>query len=293
MFVLRTFLMLCAFLPAQTAVSQQPSSTVTVPFFADDGHGAPVNLGKADLTIIDNKQPAKSVVAIQSAKSLPLRIGVLIDGSASLARLYERSVQESLAFLNQTLEKHLDGKAFVITFNATVYGTEFMDRDALRKLKIDFVPGGGTALYDAVAFACMKRMKPDPAQPTLRVLVILSDGEDNQSHIRRDQTIAEAIKSGTIIFTVDTFHELPDQAGARVLEGYAKETGGRASLLLKRKAFPEVFSEIEGEIENVNTVTYVPADSGQAGRFHSLDLKAANKKVRLTAPRAYYLGETK
>lgn len=182
----------CALLavPLCIAAAQAPQQevppkdkTVTVPFFAVDGHGNPTRAStQIDLSVLDNKIPPHSVVAIQAAKELPLRLGVLIDTSNSEKQsgLYQPGVQATSDLVSQILETAED-RVFVVNVAAIPDVSGFMSRDEFLKFKTDLTPGGGTALFDAVYVACKERMQADPTQPARRVLVILSDGRDNMS----------------------------------------------------------------------------------------------------------------
>jgi Ca-activated chloride channel homolog len=285
--------------PSLIAVAQVPQrelplkeqrSTVTVPFFAVDGHGNPIGaIGQIDVSVLDNKIPPKSVVSTQSARELPLRLGVLIDTSNSERRndLYQPGVQATLGLLSQVMGAPGD-RAFLVNVATTPNGTGLMDREEILRLKFDLTPGGATALFDAINFACKERLQADP-QPARRVLVILSDGGDNQSHVSQNEAIAAAQKAGTVIFAVSTSENPNGNLDSGRLEQFADKTGGHAFLHLSRKDLPKVFSSIREQIENMYAVTFVPADFGKPGQYHPIELKmTSDKKVKLRAPKGYY-----
>ncbi len=273
------------------AKDQRP--TVTVPFFAVDGRGNDTSAGtQISVSVLDNKAPASAILAIRTARDLPLRVGILIDtsNSARLDGMHEAAVRAASQLLNQIL-KTSDDRAFFASFAATPNVTALMNRDEVPKFKVDLTPGGGTALFDAVYFACTERMQADPTQPTRRVLVILSDGGDNLSHVNHDQAIAAAQKAGTVIFAVSTSEHSKPGLDVSRLQQFAEKTGGQAFLYLNPDDLPEVFSSMRGQIENMYAVTFVPADLGKTGQYHSIELKmTSGTKVKLRAPKAYYVG---
>ena len=114
-------------------------------------------------------------------------------------------------------------------------------------------------------------MQADPAQPARRVLVLLSDGGDNQSRMNHDQAIAAAQTAGTVIFAVSTSENPNGNVDSRRLEQFVDKTGGHAFLHLNRKDMPRVFSSIREQIENMYAVTFVPADVGKAGQYRSIE----------------------
>jgi VWFA-related protein len=185
--------------------------------------------------------------------------------------------------------KTLEDRVFLVTFATTPRGTGLMNSEDFSKFKIDLPPGGGTALFDAVYFAC-KRMQTDPTHPVRRVLVILSDGGDNQSHVNLDEAIASAQKVGAVIFAVSTSENLDANLDTRRLEQFADKTGGHAFVHLTRKNILQAFSSIQEQIENMYAVTFVPSDFGNPGQYRSIELKmASDRKVKLRAPKGYYI----
>lgn len=279
-------------LPAQANPSpsledrQMPS--VTVPFVADDGHGKPITgISSSDLSVLDDKQPVQRIVALRGAKEMPLRMGLLIDTSNSQgsSRLYVPGVKAAFDFLNQLLSG-ADDKAFIMPFETVPHGTGFMNRDELMKAKVNLRPGGASAIYDAVNLACTERMRTDSLQVPRRVLVLLSDGDDNMSHATRSEAIAAAQNADTVIYTVSTGSY---RKGDKVLELMASETGGDAYSGLWETEMPKVFAKIKTKIEQMYSVTYVPPEASKAGQFRSVELKiTSDKKAKVHAPRGYY-----
>jgi len=262
---------------------------VTVPFFAEDGHGHPVQgITASDLSILDNKEPPQSVVEVRSAKDLPLRIGLLIDSSGSQGRtkLFRPAVQAASDLLYEVLNR-ADDKVFVATFTEEVSVSPFMTRDQYANYKEGMRTQGGTALYDAVVLAC-KRMDADVHEPARRVLVIESDGEDDASGSNRNQAIAAAQESGTVILAVSTAETGHVRVGEETLQQLADGTGGSAFIGLSPKDIPKVFSAIQERIEAMYAATYVPSSSSP-GKYRSLELKPArDKELKLHAPKGYY-----
>lgn len=176
-----------------------------------------------------------------------------------------------------------------MSFSAIPNVSPFMNRDELVKFKINLTPGGATAIHDAVYVACNDRMQNDPTEPARRVLVVLSDGGDNLSHFTRDEAIATAQKSGTVIFAVSTSENPYGNQDSGRLEQFADRTGGQAFLHLNRRSVPKAFSSIQEQIENMFAVTFATPSTGKAGEFHSIDLTTtSNKKTKLRAPKGYY-----
>jgi VWFA-related protein len=265
---------------------------VSVPFLTQDGHGHALRLvSEADLSISDNGKPPQSIVAIRNARELPLRLGVLIDTSNSErdSALYDPGVKATMHLLNQVLNGPED-RVFLETFDTVPSASGFMKRDEAMNFRLNLNPGGTSALFDAIYLACNDRMEGDPIQPARRVLVILSDGGDNFSHVRHDKAIAAAQQVRTVIFVVSTSENAKNDLDSRRLKMFADETGGLAFQHLSPVDIPKAFSTIKEQIENMYAVTYIPSDPVHLGQYRLIELKAtSDKKLKLHAPKGYYV----
>ena len=213
----------------------------------------------------------------QSLPSKPLknylydwRVPIDTSNSERQSGLYQPGVQATSELVSQILEAPED-RVFVVNVAAIPDVSGFMSRDEFLKFKTDLTPGGGTALFDAVYVACKERMQADPTQPARRVLVILSDGRDNMSHVTRDRAIAAAQKARTVIFAVSTGENPNGSSDSSGLYWFADKTGGHAFLPPSRKGVPKVFSSIREQIENMYAVTFVPADARKPGSTTQLN----------------------
>jgi VWFA-related protein len=151
------------------------------------------DLNKEDFRVFDNRRP-QNILAFNRESDLPLRIGILIDTSNSVRDRLRFEQEAAIEFLRSLIKDEKD-KAFLVSFDTAaelvVDFTSDMDRLAkgIRSLRA----GGGTALYDAVFFACRDKLPEDsPPEQFRRALVIISDGDDNQSRISREQALEMA-----------------------------------------------------------------------------------------------------
>lgn len=127
--------------------------------------------------------------------------------------------------------------------------------------------------------ACKERMGPiDRHKPAARrILVLISDGQDNQSHVTKEVAASEALRAGAVIFTIDTDLSGMSYAGSRTLERLAEMTGGESFNQVGRKEVSKVFASIQQMIEGMYYLTDVPPDASNGG-VHEVD-------VRHTGPR--------
>src|SRR5205814_8961286 len=109
-------------------------------------------------------------------------------------------------------------------------------------------PDGGTVLFDAIYFACKERLLQDSTQPARRVLVLVTDGGDNMSHVNHKQSIAAAQEAAAVIFVIGTSQNAEDKLDSGRLQEFADKTGGRAFLHLKRQDISKAFEAISEQI---------------------------------------------
>lgn len=265
---------------------------VNVVFTVTDKHGHFVkNLGKGDFRVVDDNKPAVSIVSFSSETNLPLRVGLLVDASNSVRDRFRFEQESAIEFLNQIVRPKSD-RAFVIGFDTTAEVTQDFTDSAeqlsrgVRMLR----PGGGTALFDAVYFACRdKLMKATTVGPARRAIILLSDGEDNQSRVSREEAVEMAQRAEVIIYTISTNISGVKLRGDKVLERLADATGGRAFFPFKIQDVANAFSEIQDELRSQYLLAYKPADLKPDGRYRSIDIVAENHKaLRVRARKGYF-----
>ena len=149
--------------------------------------------------------------------------------------------------------------------------------------------GGGTALYDAVYKACKEKfLKDRPEHPVRKAIVIVSDGEDNQSEISKAQAIEMAQRSEVIIYAISTDDSGLVMRGDKVLEQLAEATGGRAFFPFKMKDITHSFAAIEDELRSQYVVSYKPADFDADGRYRSIEISTLKKDLQVRARKGYF-----
>ncbi len=265
---------------------------VNVVFTVTDKHGHFVkNLTKDDFRVLDDNKPAASIRSFSSETNLPLRVGLLVDASNSIRDRFRFEQESAIEFLNQIIRPKSD-RAFVIGFDTTAEVTQdFTDNSELlshgvRQLR----PGGGTALYDAIYYACRdKLMKTHQNGPARKAIILLSDGEDNQSRVTREEAIEMAQRAEVIVYTISTNISGMKLRGDKVLERLADATGGRAFFPFKIQDVANAFSEIQDELRSQYLLAYKPADLRADGHYRSIDIIAeGHKSLRVRARKGYY-----
>jgi Ca-activated chloride channel family protein len=215
--------------------------------------------------------------------------------------VFKAAVQAASDFSGRVLNND-DDRAFFEHFAAASEATRLMNRREFLGLRIDLNPGGLTAVFDALRLACDERMKTDSSRDFLRVIVLVSDGEDNHSQTDLKQAIASAQRAGVVIFTIDTGDFVWDEpvplilvnqglrTGPVTLHDLADETGGVAFLNLDVKGVSRAFAAIKEQIDNMYLLSYVPPDTNPRIQHHSLKINPIHGKdrLRIRAPKGYY-----
>jgi VWFA-related protein len=196
---------------------------VRVVFTVTDRHGRYIkDLKSNDFKVIDDQKPAE-LRSFRSETDLPLQVGLLVDASNSVRDRFKFEQDAAIEFLNSIIRPKYD-KAFVVGFDATPEVTQdFTDStenlsSGVRMLRA----GGGTAMYDALYFACRdKLLKQAQTGPVRRAIILLSDGEDNLSHVTREEAIEMAERAEVIVYTISTNISGTKGSGDKVLERIA------------------------------------------------------------------------
>src|SRR5438552_3575650 len=156
------------------ATIRSTTNEVNVVFTVTDKHGRYItDLKQNDFHVIDDNKPPEEVRSFHAETNLPLQVGLLIDASNSVRDRFKFEQESAVEFLNQTVRRRYD-KAFVIGFDATPEVTQdFTDNtEALARGVHDLRPGGGTALYDALYYACRERLLKSPQNTPSRRAII-------------------------------------------------------------------------------------------------------------------------
>jgi len=265
---------------------------VNVVFTVTDKHGRYVkNLAKSDFAVLDDSKPADQIRSFHSETDLPLQVGLLVDASNSVRDRFKFEQESAIEFLNQTVRPKYD-RAFVVGFDVTPEVTQdFTDNtEALSRGVRALRPGGGTAMYDALYFASRdKLLKEQQSGPVRRAIILLSDGDDNMSHVTREEAIEMAQRADVIVYTISTNVTGSRHAGDKVLERIADATGGHAFFPFQITDVADAFVAIQDELRSQYALSYKPADLRTDGRFHTIEILAQNHKgLRVRSRRGYY-----
>jgi VWFA-related protein len=260
-------------------------------FTVTDKHGHYIkDLKKNDFKILDDNKPPEEIRSFRSETDLPLQVGLLIDASNSVRDRFKFEQEAAIEFLNQTIRRKYD-EAFVIGFDVTPEVTQDFTDDT-EKLSIGIRmlrPGGGTALYDAVYYACRDKLLKQPqARPLRRAIILLSDGDDNQSHVTREEAIEMAQRAEVSIYTISTNLTGSGAHGDKILERIAEATGGRSYVPFQITEVANSFAAIQEELRSQYAVAYKPAAFRPNGHYRSIEVQANLKGLRVRSRKGYF-----
>jgi VWFA-related protein len=248
------------------------------------------NLTKDDFEVIENKK--QQVIQEFTAESdLPLRLAILIDTSNSIRDRFKFEQEAAVNFVNSTVRPRQD-RAMIVSFDtsAELRADLIDDLPKLDKAIRDLRPGGGTALYDAIFYASRDKLQQDqPRHKFRRAIILMSDGDDNQSRVTRDQALEMAQKADAVIYCISTNISKIETDGDKVLKYFAQETGGQAFFPFKLEDLDQSFENIANELRHQYNIFYRPEPLKTDGLYHPVALKVkARKDVVVRARKGYY-----
>jgi VWFA-related protein len=253
-------------------------------FFTVSSHGHMVNdLEQSNIRILDDNKPPERVEQFAPQSKLPLRLALLVDTSGSVHDRFSFEKHAATKFVGKMVSGASD-LGFIAGFSQDITVTQDFSAEAnelgqgIEKL----ANGGGTALFDAVSFACRKLAAYPDSERVAKVLVILSDGEDNSSHSTLKQAIQAAERAGATIYTVSTREDRGDKTDAdRVLEVLAERTGGESMFPGDILTLGKSFDKLHDLIRSRYFVAYKPSDFQPNGSYRTISVSAEKNGKRL------------
>jgi Ca-activated chloride channel family protein len=269
------------------------------------------DLDKDDFKIFDDNKP-QSIRYFSRQTDLPLRIGMLMDTSNSIRDRLKFEQDAATSFLFSVIRHNRD-QAFVMTFDDQPNILQAFTDDAgrLRDEIVNTRAGGGTAVYDAIYDACRDQLSHPPRPPgdqpdvVRRVMILISDGDDNLSNHTRAEAIEMAQRTSVVIYSISTSTQwiqlsqtdpskLAERKthlteGDKILQDLAQETGGRAFFPYHVDDLDQSFQDIGDELRNQYSIAYNPANSILDGKYHKIRIEIPDHKgYQVRARRGYF-----
>jgi len=256
-----------------------PAARASVQVFlsASGKHDSPAIPDRSELSVSIDKQPAQ-VISLRSAKDDKLLFAVLVDDSTSNADR-AASIKEAAVQLFQSLSVG-GNQGYLVVFDASVSTSKrpLQPSDVRRELaNIKF--RGATAIYDAIKVTCTQTLsRSRNADFPRRAIIVLSDGNDNQSHISPTEAVDAAEKEGVVIFSL----VIPsaEGRGEQFLREASRNTGGQINIATELgEGVAPILASIQGQLA-LGLVSPQAPDQ----KLHSFAVNCSNKKIHVSAP---------
>ena len=314
---------LCASLLVLPLLSQQkPAEDIPPPISVDvnvvnilasvrDRHNALVaNLTKDNFTLFEDGRQ-QTIKYFTKETDLPLTIGLLVDVSGSQANLIQIEREAASQFFSSVL--HKKDEAFLISFGEEAELLQDYTQsprlltEGLNRLHVNSAVGGlhpgpvptasqprGTVMYDAVYLAAKEKLSTEVGR---KVIVLITDGVDQGSRLTLNQAVEAAQKADAVIYSI--YYYDPSAYGGHGMisfggggEGYLKkmsdETGGHVFKVDRKHPLLEVFKELQDEMRSQYAIGYTPTNDKKDGTFRKVDLKLADRNLKVQARKGYY-----
>ena len=267
------------------------ANEVNLIFTVTDKHGHYIpNLKQSDFALLDDQKSPARVNSFRQQINLPLRVGIVIDASTSIRTRFQFEQQSATEFLIETLKPWAD-RAFVMGFDVTpnVTADWTNNLDALETGINRLRPGGGTALFDAVYTACRDKLLSEHGrEPVRKAMVLISDGDDNQSRVRPDEAIKMCERAETIIYAISTNWTPSRGKGDQMLQEMSDATGGVTFFPPSVEEMTNSFHDIQAELRSQYALNYTPADFKANGAFRPIYLYCNDRRYTVRARKGYF-----
>lgn len=272
---------------------RQNGGDIVITFSVVNRWGRFVTLGRDDFTIYQEQRPQEALRFV-SESELPLRLALLVDTSNSLREHFSAIQQAATTFINDTIRPDCD-EAMLVSFDTvSEVVAAFSDRKQVAEKIRDLRPGGGTTLYDAVDLTARRMSEATRGNSSMRLaIVILSDGDDNQSRLTRDQALEGAQRANAVVFAVSTTMQRVPTIGDKVLKYLTSETGGIALFPSSVEDLGHSFGSITQQLRHQFQVWYRPEPLHADGKFHIFEIRPRSKGLTIRARKGYYAPSTR
>ncbi len=251
---------------------------------ADDDGNLVTDLTESDFLVFEDGAP-QIIEDFEAETELPLTIALIVDVSGSIRDKLRFEQEAAIEFFYSTIDEGRD-QGMLVTFDSRVdllqdfTGNPEALAEATRRMRA----GGGTALYDAIYLAIDQKIGPSNREGR-RVVVVISDGDDNASRVSLTETLELAQRNDVAIYTISTnstanFVNPEQRRGDRTLETFALETGGKAFFPFRLEDLAVNFADISEELRSQYTLIYEPTNLARDGRYREI-------RVATTADRDY------
>ena len=317
-----------AALSLATLVAQKPdpdpdvirvdTNLVNTLFTAVDKDGHFITSLRADDIRVFENDIAQSISIFERETDRPLSLALLIDTSESQRGVLAEEKRSALAFVDTVIRPDKD-RAAVISFTGepkveqSLTGDLAKLRSGIARVRIELSPenarrlannldplpkdqdpSGYTGIWDAMWEAIDKHIANAP-ENSRRAVILLSDGDDTSSTIKRQNVIDLAVKQNVAVYSIgirdENFPEGKLDSGA--LRKVSDRTGGRAFFPKSTDELKQAFAQIEDELRSQYLTAYTPTNATHDGSYRRVRIEVLNpelkkNKLRLLYREGYY-----
>jgi Ca-activated chloride channel homolog len=270
-----------------TTIFRTESRLVVLHATAEDAQGQLVmDLPQSAFSVYENgvKQEIKGF----RQEDVPVSLGLIIDSSASMTDKRDRVAAAALALVKSS---NPDDEIFLVNFDETPsLDVDFTnDIKRLEKGLGRIASRGGTAMRDALRTA-IEHVK-DRKEKDKRVLLVVTDGNDNASLTTLDTIVRVAQQSDVLIYAIGLLNqELPREAekAKNALDALVRATGGQVYYPGNASEIDRIAPRIAHEIRNQYIISYIPSNQEQDGAFRQIRVVIDSPKVATVRTRTGY-----
>jgi Ca-activated chloride channel homolog len=273
--------------PGQQSSSEKQGSTIKVQVnlvvlhttVLDDRGRFADGLKQESFRVLEDKVEQK--LSVFKREDVPVSMGLVIDNSGSMRDKRPRVNEAALTLVESS---NPQDEAFVVNFNDDFYLD--LDKDftsSIPELKeaLERIDSrGSTALYDAI-IGSLDHLKK--ASKDKRVLLVVTDGEDNTSRNSLEKTIREVQKTDTVVYTIGLLSQESKKNAKRAkkaLEDIAKASGGLSYFPENVEDVHNICQQVAHDIRNQYTLAYYPSNSKRDGTFRAVQVEVIPPRGR-------------
>ena len=220
-------------------------------------------------------------LSVFKREDIPVSMGLVIDNSGSMR---DKRPRVNAAAITLVEASNPSDEAFVVNFNDDFYldlDKDFTNSIPELKEALERIDArGSTALYDAI-IGSLDHVKKGSKDK--KVLLVVTDGEDNTSHNSLEKTIKEIQKTDTVIYTIGLLSEESKRSAKRAkraLEDIAKASGGMSYFPENVADVKNICEQVAHDIRNQYTLAYYPTNTKRDGTFRAVQVEVIPPRGR-------------
>jgi Ca-activated chloride channel homolog len=266
--------------PGQASSAEKQGSTIKVQVnlvvlhttVLDDRGRFADGLKQENFRVLEDKVEQK--LSVFKREDVPVSMGLVIDNSGSMRDKRPRVNEAAITLVESS---NPQDEAFVVNFNDDFYldlDKDFTSSVPELKEALERIDSrGSTALYDAI-IGSLDHLKK--ASKDKRVLLVVTDGEDNTSRNSLEKTIREVQKTDTVIYTIGLLSQESKKNAKRAkkaLEDIARASGGLSYFPENVADVHNICEQVAHDIRNQYTLAYYPSNSRRDGTFRAVSVE--------------------